>query len=193
LEGLHERRDRDTIIQYLRTGGVGMDPSTTSWCAAFVNSSLQREGIRGSGSAVATSFLKWGMGVSGGPEKGDVLVQPRGHRAGETGGHVGFATGRVRQGPAGTEYEMIAGNTKDSVLRYWIAASQVTVRRALPNVGTGAAPAASGADSDRPVINRSESSTHVNQVIVNTHATNASGIADDVKSAIGKQLAPVEE
>ncbi len=193
LEGLSERRDRDTIMQYLRTGGAGMDPSTTAWCAAFVNSSLQREGIRGSGSAVATSFLRWGQAATGGPQKGDVLVQSRGHAAGETGGHVGFATGRVRQGPAGTEYEMIAGNTKDSVLRYWISAHSVTVRRALPNVSTGAVPAASSSDADRPVINRNESATHVNQVIVNTHATNAAGIADDVKNEIGKQMtAPVE-
>lgn len=130
LEGLHERRDRDKIREYLRTGGAGMDPATTSWCAAFVNSSLQREGVKGSGSAVATSFVNWGKPATGGVQRGDVLVITRGHRAGETGGHVGMATGQTRQGPHGLEYEMISGNSSDQVRRTWEPATRVTARRA---------------------------------------------------------------
>jgi uncharacterized protein (TIGR02594 family) len=130
MEGLHERRDRDSIRTYLRTGGAGMDPATTAWCAAFVNSSLQHEGIRGSGSEVATSFMTWGERATGPIQRGDVLVKSRGHAPGETGGHVGMATGGVRQGPGGTEYEMISGNSADQVRRTWESARSLIARRA---------------------------------------------------------------
>jgi uncharacterized protein (TIGR02594 family) len=131
MEGLHERRDRDKVKEYLRTGGVGMDPATTAWCAAFVNSSLAQEGIKGSGSQVATSFMNWGQPATGAIQRGDVLVKMRGHRAGETGGHVGMATGQTRQGPGGTEYEMISGNLSDQVKRSWESARSVVARRAI--------------------------------------------------------------
>ena len=63
----------------------------------------------------------------------------------------------------------------------------------LPNVGIGAAAAAQSFDANRPKIENNETSTHVNQVIVHTNAVDASGIAQDVKAAIGKHLeAPVE-
>src|SRR5258708_3628989 len=133
MEGLHERRDRDTIRQYLRTGGVGMDPATTAWCAAFVNSSLAQEGVKGSGSQVATSFARRGEPATGAIQRGDVLVKMRGHRPGETGGHVGMATGRTRQGPSGTEYEMIQGNMSHQVKRSWESARSVVARRAKPH------------------------------------------------------------
>lgn len=51
-----------------------------------------------------------------------------------------------------------------------------------------AAAAAQSFDANRPKIENHETSTHVNQVIVNTHATDATGIAQDVKNAIGKQM-----
>jgi uncharacterized protein (TIGR02594 family) len=198
LEGLHERRDRETIREYLRTGGAGMDPATTAWCAAFVNSSLQREGIPGTGSGVATSFLRWGSPVSSADvQKGDVLVQARGLSAGQTGGHVGMATGNTRMGPSGLEIEIIAGNTGDRVRRYWISANSVQVRRAsnilgsnsqMPNVSTGAAASAANAAVNRPRVIENKNDSHINQIIVNTQATDASGIAQDVKDALGKHL-----
>lgn len=191
LEGLHERRDRATIIEYLRTGGAGMDPATTSWCAAFVNASLQREGIRGSGSAVATSFLRWGVPVTGQIQKGDVLVESRGRHAGETGGHVGMATGRTHMGPSGLEYEIVAGNTKDSVRRYWISAHSVTPRRALPNVSTGPAAAVQSSEAMRPRVENNATTANINRVIVNTQATDAAGIAKDVRDHIGRELSLV--
>lgn len=130
MEGLHERRDREAVKDYLRTGGAGMDPATTAWCAAFVNSSLQQEGVKGSGSQVATSFMNWGQPATGAIQRGDVLVKNRGHRAGETGGHVGMATGETRQGAGGLEYRMISGNSADQVRRTWESARSVIARRA---------------------------------------------------------------
>jgi uncharacterized protein (TIGR02594 family) len=126
--GLHERTNRDAVKKYLKSGGEGMDPATTAWCAAFVNSSLAQEGIKGSGSGVATSFLKWGEGVKGAIQKGDVLVEARGRRAGETGGHVGMATGRVNKDG---KIEMISGNEADQVNIKWIDPRKVVARRAV--------------------------------------------------------------
>jgi uncharacterized protein (TIGR02594 family) len=149
MEGLHERRDRDKVKEYLRTGGVGMDPATTAWCAAFVNSSLAQEGIKGSGSQVATSFMNWGQPATGAIQRGDVLVKNRGHRPGEAGGHVGMATGKTRQGPNGLEYEMISGNSADQVRRTWEPAGSVIPRRAIthPEAAAGTQPASAAASA----------------------------------------------
>ena len=122
MQGLHERRDRDAIRQYLRTGGSGMDPATTAWCAAFVNSSLQQHGVQGltgPGRNVATNYMTWGQAAEGGVQKGDVLVLPRGRRAGQVGGHVGMATGETRMVDGRLQYQMVSGNTGNRVGTTW--------------------------------------------------------------------------
>jgi uncharacterized protein (TIGR02594 family) len=124
--------NRDQLKQYLKTGGSGMDPATTAWCAAFVNSALARQGIAGSGSNVATDHLNWGEAVEDQIRKGDVLVQPNGRRAGQTGGHVGFATGRIS--PDGRKVEMISGNKSNKIRRTWEDINSVVARRATPQM-----------------------------------------------------------
>jgi len=131
---------RQTLMKYLQTGGAGMDPAQVSWCAAFVNSSLQQAGIKGSGSNVATSFGAWGEAVKGSPQAGDVMVQMRGHRVGETGGHVGFATGNTRVVNGQLQYEMLGGNQSDRVGNKWVPASDLTVRRAPISTSQAAPP-----------------------------------------------------
>jgi uncharacterized protein (TIGR02594 family) len=129
--GLHERRDRAAVRQYLATGGSGLDPATTAWCAAFVNSSLQQHGIEGSHSNVANSFQRWGAPVHDGAQRGDVVVIPRGRGPNETGGHVGLATGNVRTDARGNRMvEMISGNRRDRVELSWEPESRVMLRRA---------------------------------------------------------------
>jgi uncharacterized protein (TIGR02594 family) len=131
LEGLHEVRDRATIRHYLRTGGADLDPATTAWCAAMVNASLQRQGIQGSGSAVANSFQRWGQAVHGDVRRGDVMVLPHGRGPNQAGGHVGLATGRTATDASGhTLYEMVSGNSSNRVQRTWERADRVMVRRA---------------------------------------------------------------
>jgi len=76
---------------FKKAGGVTLDPSTTAWCAAFANSVLGAAGIKGTGSAMAQSFLKFGSAVSK-PTKGDIVVFERGAR-GSGLGHVGFIVG----------------------------------------------------------------------------------------------------
>jgi len=128
LEGMHEQRDRETIKQYLRSGGVGMDPAVTAWCAAFVNASLDRAGLPGTGSQVARSFMNYGTAVSAANvRKGDILVEHKGQMSGP-GGHVGFATGRVS--PEG-KIEMFSGNVLGGkwAAKTWYSPSQLAIRR----------------------------------------------------------------
>lgn len=139
MQGVHEVTDRRMIMDYLKTGGQNLDPSQTAWCAAFVNSTLQQQGIKGTGSFVATSFSEWGNRVNPADViKGDVLVQHRGRRAGATGGHVGMATGRTKMVNGEMFIEMVGGNQASStsggrgvtVNTKWVAAKKLHIQRA---------------------------------------------------------------
>lgn len=124
------------INAFLKAGGVDINAAATAWCAAFVNAALNQMGIKGTGSLTATDFAKWGIEVR--PEeirRGDVLVQTRGRAAGQTGGHVGLATGRVRATAEGIqEIEMLSGNASDKVEKDWVRVGEVIARRATEGI-----------------------------------------------------------
>ncbi|MGZ2429582.1 phage tail length tape measure family protein [Rhizobium redzepovicii] len=131
LFGANENTNTSTINSFLKQGGVDLNAAQTKWCAAFVNSSLEQVGIKGSGSQVANSFLDWGTKVD--PSqilRGDVLVQNRGLGANQAGGHVGFATGATRFSGGQQQLEMLSGNLRDGVGKEWVNAMQVQARRA---------------------------------------------------------------
>lgn len=89
FDGLHERSDKDVISAFIKkAGGINIDPSTTAWCAAFVNAVLGASGSSGTGRLNARSFLDWGTPVKT-PSKGDVVILERGGKNSWT-GHVGF-------------------------------------------------------------------------------------------------------
>jgi hypothetical protein len=118
------------LREYLQNGGENLDPATAAWCAAFVNASLARQGIKGA-TDVATSFETWGDPVKPGDVmRGDVLIKTRGLRPGEVGGHVGLATGRKLAVGGEQEDEMISGNSHGEVRTSWVRASDVMARRA---------------------------------------------------------------
>ncbi len=123
--GLHESKDREALIQYLKHGGVGLDPAQTAWCAAFVNSSLEQSGVHGTRSLAANSFQKWGTGVDAQSiRKGDIMVQEH---------HVGMATGNVKRDRDGniTGIEMISGNYGNRVNEHtWTRPGEYDYRRA---------------------------------------------------------------
>jgi hypothetical protein len=131
LSGKHEIVNRNELKDFLKTGGVNLDPQTTAWCAALVTASLQSQGIPGAGN-VATSFATWGSPVRGLAQKGDVLVSLRSRfdgqplTPGQVGGHVGVATGRSR--PDGA-VEMISGNRGNKVTTEWVDPNTFTARR----------------------------------------------------------------
>lgn len=129
--GQNENRNASSINAFLKRGGVDIDAAQTAWCAAFVNSSLSQVGLKGTGSLTANSFQKWGKSVDlSDVMRGDVLLQSRGLGAGQAGGHVGLATGASRMGKNGMQWQMLSGNSSESVATTWVDAAQLQARRA---------------------------------------------------------------
>lgn len=125
--GLNERADRSQLAAFL-----GVDPVRTEWCAAFVNSVLRDQGIRGTQDhphpLTARSFLTWGE-ESPLPEPGNVIVFPRGNQGWQ--GHVGFYV--KSEFINGIEYYVILGGNQDnSVTLERYAAHRALAIRRLP-------------------------------------------------------------
>jgi uncharacterized protein (TIGR02594 family) len=97
------------LRDYLTTGGQNLDPATTAWCAAYVNATLAKSGLQGTGKLNARSYLDWGQPVEQ-PRPGDVAVFSRGDPNGWQ-GHVGFFQGF---GPDG-KVQVLGGNQGDAV------------------------------------------------------------------------------
>lgn len=102
-----------------------------NWCADFVNGALASANIKGIQGSIATSFRKWGIPVTDGVKAGDVVVTHRGLAAGQTGGHVGLATGNTRMKNGRLQYETISGNYSKKVGTGWEYQDRVEVRRAV--------------------------------------------------------------
>lgn len=113
--GYTEVSDRSALREFL-----GVDPRSTEWCAAFVNSALHSVGQAGSESVsnhplMARSFTDWGVPVDHkeqDPEPGDVVVFPRGRQSWQ--GHVGFYVDTVTvDGKA--YWQILGGNQNNAV------------------------------------------------------------------------------
>lgn len=101
--------DNPKIMGYFKDAGFpGIDSETTSWCAGFANSMLERCGVPGSKSLAARSFLTWGKEVKK-PYPGCVVVFWRGSPSSWQ-GHVGFWVGEDA-----THIRVLGGNQGDSV------------------------------------------------------------------------------
>ena len=107
--GLNENAQNAALSDYLSNGGMNLDPATTAWCAAFVNSTLKQSGVEGTGKLNARSFLDWGTPVDT-PQRGDVAIFSRGDRNGWQ-GHVGFFDSYADDG----RINVLGGNQSDSV------------------------------------------------------------------------------
>lgn len=101
-EGLHERRHLDTLRKWLK-----LKVDEIPWCARFVNQVLKDNGIKGTGSNLARSFLKWGVPTKK-PKMGDIVVFKRGNSSWQ--GHVAFFL-KERS----NTIEVIGGNQSDMV------------------------------------------------------------------------------
>jgi uncharacterized protein (TIGR02594 family) len=107
--GLNENDQAAAISDFISTGGANLDPVTRAWCADFVNASLSKAGMQGTGSGMARSFMDWGQPVDQ-PQQGDIAVFSRGDPNGPY-GHVGFFEG---YNPDGT-IRVLGGNQGDAV------------------------------------------------------------------------------
>lgn len=95
--------DNPRIVEYLQTTSLGVpanENDETAWCSAFVNWCVENAGIKGSGSAWARSWLKWGQRIDT-PRRGCIVVFSRG----ESHGHVGFCVGE-----SDTMIQVLGGN-----------------------------------------------------------------------------------
>ena len=117
------------LREFMKAGGVNLDPRYAAWCAAFVSSSLQHFGVKGAGN-IANSFQTWGSQVSlQQMMKGDVGIATHGLGPGQTGGHAVMMTGRKMMEQGRWMVETI-GREGDRVFTRWRAASDLMFRRA---------------------------------------------------------------
>ena len=140
---------RGSLLTLFSQAGIHIDPAMTAWCAAFVNAVLATNGLKGTGSNAARSFLDYGSATNS-PQKGDIVVLRRGNG---TEGHVGFFEGfdkggNVRvlggnQGPPGFGKVSEATYTRAEVLGYRRAPASAQSQE------TSAESAAKKAEEDR--------------------------------------------
>ena len=114
--GLEERVHRAELKELL-----DVDPVRTEWCAAFVNSVLEIDGIPNLNNQtkypplMARSFLYWGDKVEPADiQRGDIVVFPRGNKGWQ--GHVGFYVDT--QVHNGKEYWIVLGGNQSNEVRY---------------------------------------------------------------------------
>lgn len=145
LVGMGEKPNQSQIQEYLRNGGVNLDPVTTAWCAAYVNSTLAQAGYQGTGSNAARSFLNYGQKVDQ-PQRGDLAVFSRGDPNGPY-GHVGFFDG---MNPDGT-IRVLGGNQGDAVSYANYGTDRLLgYRRPVKGDGTAAPPSIASMYAEAP-------------------------------------------
>jgi len=78
------------ILQYHDETSLDASTDEVSWCSSFINWCMKRSGFPGTDSAVARSWLNWGISIST-PALGCVIILKMGREAWQ--GHVGFFAG----------------------------------------------------------------------------------------------------
>ena len=113
------------ILHWLTTtslGRWGRGRDETPWCSAFVNAMLERAGLEGTKSAMARSWLGWGVPCE--PRIGAVVVLPRGQ---PPAGHVGFVSSlragamEVLGGNQGNRVSVVSRRVGDAIGFRWPA------------------------------------------------------------------------
>ncbi len=113
--GVTEKKGRPRnnlrILQYHQSttlSGRAAREDETPWCSSFVNWCMDRVGIKGTRSAMARSWLKWGTSIQE-PREGCIVVFSR-PKGGPSAGHVGFYVGRSAE-----KIRVLGGNQSNSV------------------------------------------------------------------------------
>jgi len=129
FSGMNETANRGSLQDFFKSNGINVDPKMTAWCAAFVNAVLATNGIAGTGSLSAKSFLGFGQEVKGEPKVGDIVILNRGGNPSD--GHVGFFQGFDAQG----RVKVLGGNQKDGVNTQSFSRNDVVGVRRAPSQG----------------------------------------------------------
>jgi TP901 family phage tail tape measure protein len=161
-KGLNEYSDSQILASAL---GADVRGRTNAWCARFVNKAIENAGGKGTGSAVANSYQRWGEAID--PTKvmrNDVLLQTHGLGYNQPGGHVGLATGETRMRNGRLQIKMIAGNDGDSVRERWIDADRnLMVRRGAAAL-IGDVPSPTEAIKNVPVPSAASPTSHAGDI-----------------------------
>lgn len=138
--GLTETRDKSVLQALFSEANQTLDPEKTAWCAAFVNAVLAANGVRGSGSLLASSFLNFGKDDMRSPQKGDIaVVKSSGSASGQ---HVGF----VESVDAKGNVRVLGGNTADKVGTGIYAKNEILAIRRPPTPSEAARSSETAAD-----------------------------------------------
>jgi len=178
--GQDENLNTKTLSDFIRrSSGIKVNPSTTAWCAAFVNAVLGATGQKGTGSLMARSFLKWGTGTNN-PVRGDIAVLRRG--SSPIYGHVTFfVKSETRNGVAG--FIGLGGNQGNKVSKRWYPMSKVISFRSVEGAGPGSPIPVSPSDEDQGGITRGsyggegdeQPITHSPQDVIGTQLADGGG------------------
>jgi uncharacterized protein (TIGR02594 family) len=119
------RESNSRIIDYLKTTTIDAKAhnDSTAWCSAFANWVVTQGGLRGTNSAAAVSWRRWGEDAHG-PAFGAIAVID--HRNGR--GHVGFVAGVTTSG----RVILLGGNQRDAV-RYSVFGTSKMVSYRVPS------------------------------------------------------------
>lgn len=96
------------VLEYHETTTLRATTDETPWCSSFVNWVMTQAGYKGTNSALAISWAKWGKKVTK-PAYGAIAVfhwNPTVNKK----GHVGFVVGKE-----GSRIQVLGGNQKDQV------------------------------------------------------------------------------
>jgi len=97
------------ILEYHKATSLGAGTDEIAWCSSFINWCVKQAGLKGTNSAAARSWIKWGKEIET-PVKGCIVVLRRGNNP--TQGHVGLylceesGTNKIR---------LLGGNQSDCV------------------------------------------------------------------------------
>jgi len=105
-------KNNPRIIAYHATTTLRANNDETAWCSSFVNWCLKQAGTKGTDSAAAISWLKWGKATSAQSGAIIVIYNSKAANSGLTvsGNHVGFLIQETA-----THFVILGGNQSDQV------------------------------------------------------------------------------
>lgn len=117
-EGIHEDAapgcHTQRIIEYHATTTLRATTDEVAWCSSFVNWVLQQAGYRGTNSAAAKSWLKWGTELKE-PRVGAITVTKKKGADVANGSTSGFHVAFYWGSSSGTRFMLLGGNQGNAV------------------------------------------------------------------------------
>ena len=109
--GYHNQR----IVEYHKTTSLAASSDEVPWCSSFVNWALQQTNRRGTNSALAKSWLNWGVALTTARAGAITVIKRKGATSdaatgSTTGYHVAFYVSATP-----THVRLLGGNQRDSV------------------------------------------------------------------------------